>query len=96
MVGLALQHFLDQIVDDVPVIPREAGDEPGDVVASSPSTAPPAEARRSTLGAALKRCDILCRQPNPITPFRYAAASSGVKRRSAARISTSSPRPRKR
>ena len=30
--GLALQDLLGQIVDDVPVIPGEAGDEPGHVV----------------------------------------------------------------
>ena len=34
--------------------------------------------------------------PRPITSLRYAAASSGVKRRSPARISTSSPRARRR
>ena len=33
---------------------------------------------------------------SPMTPLRYAAASAGVKRRSAARISTSSPRARSR
>ena len=36
------------------------------------------------------------RQIRPITSLRYAAASSGVNRRSAARISTSSPRARRR
>ena len=34
LAGLALQHLLDQVVDDVAVVPREAGDEPGDVVSS--------------------------------------------------------------
>ena len=36
------------------------------------------------------------RRSRPITSLRYAAASSGVNRRSAARISTSSPRARSR
>ena len=97
VIGLALQHLLDQVVDDVPVIPREAGDEAGDVVAplhrqrrqlkrgDPPFGAPPPSAATS--------CAV---RPSPITPFRYAAASSGVKRRSAARISTSSPRARNR
>ena len=33
-IGLVLQHLLDQVVDDVPVVPGEPGDEAGDVVAA--------------------------------------------------------------
>ena len=97
MIGLTLQDLLGQVVDDVAVVPGEAGDESGDVVSALHETAPPAGARRSTLRCAppaLPRPRAV--SANPITPLRYAAASSGVKRRSAARISTSSPRPRNR
>ena len=85
MIGLALQHLLDQVVDDVPVIPCEAGDEPGDIVA------PPHRQRRQLkrgdppFGAALKRCDVLCRQPQSHHPvqvrrslFRREAQISGT------------------
>ena len=41
-VGLVLQHLLDQVVDDVPVVPGEPGDEAADVVA-------PLEGERSEL-----------------------------------------------
>ena len=33
MVGLTLQDLLDQVVDDVAVVPCEARDEAGDIVA---------------------------------------------------------------
>lgn len=45
-------------------------------------------------GASLQRCDVVCREYQFHRAVGYAAASSDVKRRSAARISTSSPRPR--
>src|SRR6266567_9627559 len=32
VIGLTLQNFLNQVVDDVAVIPREAGNKAGDVV----------------------------------------------------------------
>ena len=34
VIGLTLQHLVDQVVDDVPVVAREAGDEPPDVRSS--------------------------------------------------------------
>jgi hypothetical protein len=94
--GLALQDLLDQVVDDVAVVSGEAGDEAGGVVAAlqgqrcqlergdPPSVRPSSAATSPAVSA------------RPIAPVRYAAAISAVKRRSAARSSTSSPRPRNR
>ena len=97
LVGLALQHLLDQVVDDVAVVAGEAGDEAGDVVAPLHRQRRQLERGDPPLGAPLQRGDVLLPSASsPITSLRYAAASSGVKRRSAARISTSSPRARSR
>ena len=97
VVRLAAEDLLDEVVHDVPVVPGEAGDEAGGVVASLRATAPRAAGRRSSPRCGLpgRRCRRR-RRSSPTTSFRYAATSSSVKRRSAARTSTSSPRARSR
>ncbi len=94
--GLALQHLAGQIVDDEPIVAGESCDERRGVLASLQrqcrelQSGDPAFVRASNvaMSAAVRS--------RPIEPFRYSAASSAVKRRSAARISASSPRARKR
>ena len=95
MFGLTVQDLVDQVVDDVAIVAGKPGDEAGDDRRGPGSRARPVAGRRSSLPSAPPAP----RHPAPsdsssITSLRYAAASSGVKRRSAARISTSSPRPR--
>ena len=60
--GLALQDLLDQVVDDVAVVPGEAGDEAGDVVSPLHRERRQLERGDPPLGAPLQRCDVLCRQ----------------------------------
>ena len=61
-IGQALQHLLDQVVDDIAVISREAGDEAGDVV--SPLHRKRRQLKRGdpALGASLKRGHVPRRQ----------------------------------
>ena len=58
MLGLALQDLLDQVVDDVPVVPGEAGDEAGDVVSPLHRERRQLERGDPPFGAPLQRCDI--------------------------------------
>ena len=60
--GLALQHLLDQVVDDVPVVAGEAGDEAGDVVSPLHRERRQLERGDPPFGAPLQRCDVLRRQ----------------------------------
>ena len=62
MLGLALQDLLGQVVDDVPVVPGEAGDERGDVLSSLHRERRQLERGDPPFGAPLQRGDILCRQ----------------------------------
>ena len=62
MLGLALQHLLDQVVDDVAVVPGEAGDEAGDVVAALHRERRQLERGDPPFGAPLQRGDVLRRQ----------------------------------
>ena len=97
LLGLTVQDLVDQVVDDVAVVPGESRDEAGDVVAALDRERCQLEGGDPPFGPRLQRDDSsLASRSSPITSLRYAAASSGVKRRSAARISTSSPRARRR
>ena len=75
--GLAGQHLLGEVVDDVAVVAGEPGDERADVVAALHATARPAAGRRSSprcaRRASRRRRSVSAR---PIGPLRYAAASS--------------------
>jgi hypothetical protein len=62
MLGLALQDLLGQVVDDVAVVPGEAGDEAGDVVSSPHRQRGQLERGDPAFGASLQRSDIPCRQ----------------------------------
>jgi hypothetical protein len=62
VIGLPLQDFLDQEVDDVAVVPGEAGNEPGDVVTALHGERRQLECGNPSFGARLERCDILCPQ----------------------------------
>ena len=77
--------------------PAKPGDEARRRRRVPASTVPRAATPRSNLRCALPtwRCRAAVRS-RPIAPFRYSAASSAVNRRSAARISSSSPRARRR
>ena len=62
MVGLTVQDLVDQVVDDVPVVPGEAGDEAGDVVAALDRERGQLEGGDPAFGARLQRGDIPRRQ----------------------------------
>ena len=57
--GLALQHLLDQVVDDVAVVPGEPGDEAGDVVPSLHRERGQLQRGDPALGALLQRGHVL-------------------------------------
>ena len=65
MFGLTLQDLLDQVVDDVAVVPGEAGDEAGDVVAPLHRERRQLERGDPAFGAPLQRGDVLRRQLQP-------------------------------
>ena len=95
--GWRREHLLDEVVDDVPVVPGEAGDEAGGVVASLQREGGQLQGGDPALGALLEGGDRRrSSRSRPATSLRYAVTSSRVKRRSAARTSTSSPRARSR
>src|SRR3954451_9778516 len=60
--GLALQDLLDQVVDDVTVIPGEACDEAGHVVASLHRERGQLERGDPALGALVQRSPVVRRQ----------------------------------
>ena len=62
MLGLALQHLLGQVVDDVTIIPREAGDEAGHVVSPLHRQRRQLERGDPPLGASLQRGHVPRRQ----------------------------------
>ena len=65
VLGLALQDLLDQVVDDVAVVPGEAGDEAGDVVAPLHRERRQLECGDPAFGARLQRGDVPRRQGQP-------------------------------
>ena len=67
-VGLPLQHLLDQVVDDVPVVSGEAGDEAGDVVPALHRERRQLERRDPALGAPLQGGDVRVRQRRDPSP----------------------------
>ena len=93
LVRLAVQHLLDEVVEDEPVAAGEGLDEPGDVAgrgrravrADSAASCSPA-AHPSVRASSAATCAGSSR--SPITSLRNASASSAVNRRSAARSST--------
>ena len=65
LLGLTLQDLLDQVVDDVAVVPGEARDEAGDVVAALHRERRQLDRGDPPLGAPLQRGDVLRRQVEP-------------------------------
>ena len=61
--GLTRQHLLGQVVDDVTIIAREAGDEAGDVVSALHRQRRQLERGDPALGAPLQRGHVPRRQP---------------------------------
>ena len=93
--GLALQDLLDQVVDDEAVVAGESGDEAGDVVTSLHRQRGQLERGDPAFGPALQRRDVRAEvQAHDLVEVSRGLV--GVKRRSAARISTSWPRARSR
>ena len=60
LLGLAGEDLLDEIVDDVPVVAGEAGDEAGDVVAALHRQRRQLQCGDPALGARLQRGDVAC------------------------------------
>ena len=58
MLGLALQHLLGQVVDDVAVVAGEPRDEAGDVVAALHRQRRQLQRGDPALGAVLQRLDV--------------------------------------
>ena len=59
---LVLQHLLDEVVDDVPVVPGEAGDEAAGVVAPLDGQSGELQRRNPPLGALLQGLDVARRE----------------------------------
>ena len=60
--GLPLQHLLDQVVDDVPVVAGEAGDEGADVLSSLHREGGELERGDPAFGPSLQRGDVVRRR----------------------------------
>ena len=60
--GLADEHLLDEVVDDVPIVAREAGDEPGGVLASLQREGRELQGGDPPLGASLESGDVRGRE----------------------------------
>ncbi len=56
--GLPIEHLVDQVVDDVAVVARESGDEPGDVVAALHRQRGQLQRGDPAFGAPLQVCDV--------------------------------------
>jgi hypothetical protein len=63
--GLPSQDLFDEVVDDVPVVPREPGDEAGDVVSSLHRQRGQLERGDPAFGASLQGCDVARHQAEP-------------------------------
>ena len=68
--GLPLQYLLDQVVDDVAVIAREAGDESADVRASLHGQRRQLERGDPALGPSLQRAMSFAVRSRPMTSLR--------------------------
>ena len=68
LVGLTLQDLLDEVVDDVAVVAREASDEASDVVAPLHRQAGQLQRCDPALGPVLQRRDVGVRQPERPSP----------------------------
>jgi hypothetical protein len=62
LLGLTLEDFFDQVVDDVAVIAREGADEPGNVVPPLHRERRELEASDPAFGPRLEGYDVLCRE----------------------------------
>ena len=80
LLGLTLQDLLDEVVDDVAVVPSESCDEAGDVVAPLHRQGRQLERGDPALGPRLQRVDISCGQ---IQPHRLVEVRGGLVRREA-------------
>ena len=70
MLRLTLQDLTDQVVDDVPVVAREAGDEAGDVSSSLHRQRCQLERGDPSFGASLQSGDVCVVSSSPITSWR--------------------------
>ncbi len=95
--GLTLQDLFDQVIHDIAVVSGERPDKLGNVIAPAHRERRQLEPGDPAFGAVLQRGDVAqAERLRPITWLRNAAASAGVKRRSAARSSVIWPRARNR
>ena len=96
--GLAAEHLGAEVVHDVAVVARELADELLGVGGSATPEGERGEVEtgRPALGAFLEPSDGVVPNPRPCRSFSSDSASSTEKLRSAASISTSSPRARSR
>ena len=63
--GASVQHLLDEVVDDEPVVAREPGDEPGHVVAPPHRERRQLQRRDPAFGAVLEQVDLRRGQADP-------------------------------
>ena len=68
MFGLTVQDLVDQVVDDVAVVPGKPGDEAGDVVAALDRERRQLQGGDPALGPPLQRDDIPPRQTPAPSP----------------------------
>ena len=59
------EHLLDEVVDDVAVVPGEPGDERRDVGAAPQREGGQLQGRDPSLGAVLERGDLAAVEPRP-------------------------------
>ena len=95
--GLLVEHLLDEVVHDVPVVTGEPRDEPRRVLPVPQRERGELERRDPALGPGAQRGDVRGLQVEPGRRRRGSRrVSSSVNRRSAARTSVRSPRARSR
>ena len=80
MFGLPMQDLFDQVVDDVAVVPREARDEAGDIVAPLHRERRQLESGDPAFGAPLQRGDV---PRSEIQPHHLVEVGGGLVRREA-------------
>ena len=80
LLGLTVQDLLDQVVDDVAVVPREARDEAGDIVAPLHRQRRQLEGGDPAFGAPLQRGDV---PRGEIQPHHLVEVRGGLVRREA-------------
>ena len=93
-VRLPFQDLADEVVDDEPIVPCEPGDEFTDVFSALHREGGELQCGDPPSGAHVQRLDVVRRQPEAHRAVRVVRSFVAVKRRSAARISSSWPRAR--